>query len=88
LRAYCVTSNAPLLKDKPWVTQVPYDIRDEAVKDFVQAYKACQTKVGKGNLAANGFQFKFQSKWSKSRKIVIHAKHYWTTGLFHPDFFR
>jgi len=53
----------------------------------MKAYKACQTKVGKGNLAANGFQFKFQSKWNKSRKIVIHAKHYWTTGLFHPDFF-
>jgi putative transposase len=87
LRAYCVTASAPLLQDKPWVTAVPYDIRDEAVKDFVQAFKTCKTKVRKGDLAFNGFHFKFQSKHNKSRKIVIHAKHYWAAGLFHPAFF-
>ena len=87
LRDTILNSKAPLLSDKPWVTAVPYDLRDEAAKDFAQAWKANETKKKKGDVYAVHAAFRFQHKFRKSRKIVIHAKHYWGAGIFHPAFF-
>ncbi len=87
LRNFLVNKSADLLQDKPWVTNVPYDLRDEAVKDFIQAWKANETKKKKGDVRAMHAQFKFQNKYRPSRKLVIHAKHYWAAGIFHPGYF-
>jgi putative transposase len=73
--------------EHPWVYEVPYDLRDEGVKDFVQAHKACKTKVAKGDLAASGFHFKFRTAKDRTEKLVIHRKHWWAAGVFHPSFF-
>lgn len=87
VRAHVLNSDAPLLVDKPWVKEVPYDLRDEAAKDLLQAMKANETKKSKGDRHAFGATFRFQNKWRKSRKLVIHAKHWWAAGVFHPAFF-
>lgn len=87
LRTHFLNSKAPLVQDKAWVTEVPYDLRDEAAKDFAQAWKANETKKKKGDVHAVHAAFQFQNKHRKSRKLVIHAKHYWGPGVFHPSFF-
>jgi putative transposase len=80
LRNYCVSSDCQLVQDNPWVKEIPYDLRDEAVKDFVQAWKALQTKKSKGDKHSFHADFKFQHKYRKSRKIVIHSKHWKKPG--------
>lgn len=87
VRAHVLNSDAPLLADKPWVKEVPYDLRDEAAKDLLQAMKANETKKRKGDPNAFGATFRFQSKWRKSRKLVIHAKNWRAAGVFFPSFF-
>lgn len=52
--------------DKKWVLETPYDIRDDAVRDFIKSYK--NPKPGKKR--------KFRSKKDKSQSITIHSKHY------------
>ena len=86
-RDYALNSKADLVKDKPWVTEVPYDIRFGAADDLVRALKANRTKIRKGDLCAAKATFKFQSKYRKSKKIVIGAVHWWAAGVFYPSFF-
>jgi hypothetical protein len=87
LRTQFLNAKSHLVQDKEWVTEVPYDLRDEAAKDFAQAWKANETKKKKGDVHAMHANFRFQNKYRKSRKLVIHAKHYWGPGVFHPSFF-
>ena len=86
-RAYALNAKAELLRDKPWVTEVPYDIRDEAAQDLLRAYKAHDTKVTNGDAFAAKAKFKFQNRFRKSKKLVIHSKHYKSAGVFCPSFF-
>lgn len=37
LRTQFLNAKSHLVQDKEWVTEVPYDLRDEAAKDFAQA---------------------------------------------------
>jgi putative transposase len=86
-RNYALNKKADLLKNKPWVIEVPYDIRDEAAQDLLRAYKAHDTKVANGDLHAAHATFKFQSKYRKSKKLVIQSKHYKSAGVFFTDYF-
>jgi putative transposase len=84
LRSHALNSNAPFLSDKPWVLEVPYDIRDEAAKDLMQAYSTNSKKKDK---TGKPFNAKYRSKFSKTQTIKILAKHYKGPGIFHPGFF-
>lgn len=86
-RDYALNAKSTFLQDKPWVTQVPYDIRDEAAQDLLRAMKANDTKIKKDDVYAMKAKFQFQSKYRKSKKLVIHSKHYKKAGVFHPSFF-
>lgn len=77
LRALCV--NKENLEDSPnsWALDVPYDVRDEAIRDLVKALKINKNKEEK-------FEMKFRSRKAPQESIVIHAKH-WThkKGPYH-----
>ena len=78
LREKCI--NNGLFEDTPWVLQTPYDIRDEAMRDLLKAYKT--------NFAAKRqhFDMKFKSKKAPSDSIAILSKHYKSKGVFFPRF--
>jgi hypothetical protein len=67
--------------DKPWVTKTPYDIRDAALNDIVDAYKI--------NLAKddNNFTIHFKKKKAPSDSIAIYANNYKSKGVIFPTFF-
>ena len=78
LREKCI--NNGLFKDTPWVLKTPYDIRSEAMRDLLKAYKI--------NFAAKRlhFEMKFKSKKSPSDSIAFLSKHYKSKGVFFPRF--
>ena len=78
LRAKCI--NKELFKDTLWVLETPYDVRDEAMRDLLKAYKT--------NFAAKRqhFEMKFKSKKAPSDSIAILSKHYKSKGIFFPSF--
>lgn len=54
-----------------WVKNVPYDIRDEAMNDFLKALKATKAKKD-----LKTFSFKFRSKKDKTQSIAVLKKHW------------
>lgn len=78
LRKHIVNKSASVLSDKPYVTDVAYDIRDDAVADLLLAYKANEVKHREGSLhkSAGECYYKFRSKKDKSRVITIRSRSY------------
>ena len=73
LREYCLNKTAfekEELKKCKWVLDVPFDVRDEAMRDLLKAYK---TNFAKG---IKQFEVKFRSKKVAQEAIVIHSKHF------------
>jgi len=58
-----------------WVKDVPYDIRDEAMNDFLKALKATKAKKD-----VKKFSFKFRSKKDRTQSITVLKKH-WGHGF-------
>ena len=77
LRAVCV-NNCNFTEENKWVTETPYDIRDEAMNDLLKAY---QTNFA---LKRKQFTIKYKSKKSPQDSIALLAKHYKSRGIFHP----
>jgi putative transposase len=69
LRSWCVNRYSPALAEWPWLAETPYDVRDEAVRDFVKAY---WTNVKKGG----PFEMHFRTRRDKQQSIVFHKKHW------------
>ena len=69
LRAYAVNDDSPAVTAHPWLKETPYDVRDDAVRDLIKAYKALR-KQGKA------FDLKFRSRKDASQSITIHHKHW------------
>lgn len=69
--------NADAIKKDPdlsWLLQVPYDIRDEGMNDFLKASHAAWSQATSQEKAP---QFKFRCKKElMSESIVIHRKHW------------
>ena len=82
MRALHVNSDALGLPS--WIKETPYDVRDEAVRDFLKAFKTQKMLVAQGKRKC--FMMKFRSK-RRDQSIVIHSKHWRSIGLFHPTFF-
>lgn len=79
LRQKCVHNS--LWKDRnQWVLETPYEIRDHAMNDVLEAYKT--------NFAAKRKQFniKYKSKKAASDSIVIGSRQWKSAGVFFPRF--
>jgi putative transposase len=76
------SNNEEKFADKPWVTKTPYDIRDAALNDVVNAYTSNLAK--KNN---NNFIIHFKKKKAPSDSIAIHANNYKSKGVIFPRVF-
>jgi putative transposase len=71
LRALHINADAPNIPK--WVLGTPYDVRDEAMNDFVKAFSTQKMLVAQGK--RKSFMMKYRSKRS-DQSIVIHSKHW------------
>jgi hypothetical protein len=76
------SNNEKNFADKPWVTKIPYDIRDAALNDVVKAYTSNLAKKDNKN-----FDIVFKKKKASSDSIAIYAKNYKSKGVFFLTFF-
>lgn len=67
-------------KDNKWVTETPYDVRDEVMIDLLKAvsYLDSQNKP---------YDLKYRTRKNPSETIVIHNKNYKRQGVFYPTIF-
>jgi putative transposase len=84
LRAKCLNAEQFQEKEKKWVLDMPYDVRDEGMNDLLKAYK---TNFAVQKKSKTPFKMKYRSKKNESESIVIHAKHWKKAGMFHPKAF-
>jgi putative transposase len=82
MRALHVNANA--LGFAPWMKKTPYDVRDDAVRDFLKALKTQKMLVAQGKRRC--FMMKFRSK-RRDQSITIHSKHWKSGHYFDPDNF-
>ena len=73
-------------KERKWVLETPYDVRDEGMNDLLKAYQTNFAKRKKQG-PSHTFKIQFRSKKSDSQSIVIHSKHWKSIGVFYPTFF-
>lgn len=76
-------------KDEKWVSKIPYDIRQEAVRDYVKAQKAHVAKQKAQAKRGERVQTKFQLKFKSIRKdpqqcVYVHKKHWKTKKATSP----
>ena len=86
LRSVLLNNNSALYIDKPWAKEIPTDMREGAVQDFVQRYQAVMTKVQRGHFDQDRQRFHIGHK-QPSRRIVLNSKHYKSPGVFFPTIF-
>ena len=73
-----VNNDAVLVHARPWLTEVPFDVRYEAVRDLLKARAAYQAKQA---VNKTGFELKFRSRRDLTQEsIVVHKKHWGTHG--------
>jgi putative transposase len=77
-----IANNEENFADKPWVIKTPYDVRDAALNDVVNAYASNLAKEDNKN-----FVIEFKKKKAPSDSIAIYAKHYNSKGVIFPRFF-
>jgi hypothetical protein len=69
------SSNEENFADKPWVTKTPYDIRDAALNDVMNAYTSNLAKENNKNFIG------FKKKKVPSDSIASHANNYKSKGV-------
>jgi transposase len=77
-----VNKKSDTIKANPWLLEVAYDIRDDAIKDVLTALKGNSTKMKGGQI--DKFQMQFRSKkkqksetfYLRSRWIVQKKEHF------------
>jgi transposase len=82
LRSLFVNKKSDTIKANPWLLEVAYDIRDDAIKDVLTALKGNSTKMKGGQI--DKFQMQFRSKkkqksetfYLRSRWIVQKKEHF------------
>ena len=89
LRAFCVNDDIiKVSKRSSWAGSIPYDIRDEGVRD---AQKAVGSNMAKQRIRrANGFAFSFKLRYRRKKyafqeTMVLHSKHWQKTRGFYHD---
>jgi hypothetical protein len=68
--------NEEKFANEPRVTKTPYDIRDAALNNAVNAYKSNLAKEDSKSVVIG-----FEKKKAPSDSIVIYAKHYKSKGV-------
>lgn len=71
--------------ERAWVINTPYDVRDAAMMDVLNAYKSNFAKKRKD--PSHQFEIKFRSRRAESQAITIHSKHWKGAGVFYPRSF-
>lgn len=74
LRKTLINSKSPLTLQNPWLLETPYDIKDQSIAEFMQAYN---------NPSTRSFKFR-RSKAQQS--LTIRKKHWKKAGLIYPMF--
>jgi IS605 OrfB family transposase len=83
LREMFVNKSSPLVQDEPWISEVPYDVRDGAVLEFV---KNLQTELNKNlRCPSHVFRMTFKSRIDPSISIPVLRKH-WKDGVWFSRF--
>jgi len=72
LRSKFVNATAQVVMDNDWIREVPYEIRDHAVSEFIQARKAGFTQLASGMI--DHFDIGFRSKKSRSQSISLRVR--------------
>jgi putative transposase len=89
MRAYCINSDCHLITEDTdkykWILDTPYEVRDGAMLDLIQALKTNFAKHRKDKKFK--FQLKFRSKKCRSQTINILNKSYKSRGIFYPTYF-
>ena len=76
LRAKYIKKEA--LDDHPFIREIPFDVRDEGMNDFLKARRAVFAKKDKKR-----FAFKFRSRKDKTQSIAVLKKHWnHTRGIY------
>jgi hypothetical protein len=70
------SNNEKNFADKSWVTQTPYDVKNAALNDVVNAYTSNLAKEDNKN-----FVIGFKKKKAPSDSIAIYAKNYKLKGV-------
>lgn len=76
LRALIVNDDSPAVAANPWLKEVGYDIRDDAIKDFLTGMKGNWTKL------KNGTQSKFLMRFRSKKHLkseTFYVRHRWIT---------
>ena len=73
LRSKILNRGSTIVEDNPWLLDTPYDIRDDARKDFTTAMKGCWTKLRDGTI--DKFKLRFRSrKHSNSESFYVRSQ--------------
>jgi len=75
-------NNDNFKEENTWVPETPYDIRDEAMNDFLKALKATKAKKD-----LKHFQFKFRSKKDNTQCMAVLKKHWGHKRGVYSDLF-
>ncbi len=87
LRDYCINDTPHLRQKAPWVFEVPYDIRNEAMCDVLKAYSTNFALLKTKHM--KHFTMKQRCLKDASTSIVIHSKHWKDTSqIFYSAFFK
>src|SRR5207247_2020140 len=82
LRAAVVNNDNYVITDT-WVLETPYEVRDAAMVDVLNAYNSNFAKKSKNNL--HQFQISYRSKKSPQEAIMIRGKSF-KKGMFYTRF--
>lgn len=89
LRSHLLNRGSPEVEYRPWLWDVPYDVRDGAMVDVLDAHASCQAKRAKEPDPAKRekYEVHFRSrKKCKTESILIRSKHY-KNGMFYAKYF-
>lgn len=86
LRALVANRSSTLVAERPWVLDVPYDIRDGAIIEFV---KNLTTEIAKAKASPSAFRFRmtFKTRHDASMSLPLLKKH-WKGGAYFPTFLK
>lgn len=87
LRKLFVNSDAIALQDKPHFLQVPYEVRSDAVRDYLKALTTSFALQSSGHI--KNFEIKFRSKTSRTQTIYMRDENFCKkTNFFYRKFLK
>ena len=72
LRNLFVNSTSDAVKERPYLTKVPYEIRSDVCRDFKKGFSVAKTRLRKGDIPK--FEMKFRSRKDRQQSIYMCAR--------------